>query len=96
MSEIVSMYLHGLGRDELRKAERVILERHRRKGIKVVPVFIDWRSAETFPQLLERVANQASDLLSTINSVGRLILEGSSAGGSLALNTAGKLKKRHP
>ena len=91
MSEITSLYLHGLGREDLRKNERLILEHNRRKGIAFVPVFIDWRSKESFQQLIDRVTNQATGLLDTIGKLGRFIIQGSSAGGSLAFNVAKQL-----
>lgn len=91
MSEITALYLHGLGRTELRPGERAILARHRRLGIAVVPVAIDWCSAETFPELLDRVTHQATDLLVAAGGLEKLLIEGSSAGGSLAINVARQL-----
>lgn len=91
MAEIVSLYLHGLGRDELRTNERRILERNQRKGIKFEPAYIDWRSSETFQQLLSRITTQALSLLDNMNESGRLLLEGSSAGGSLAINALSRI-----
>ncbi len=88
MSEIRSLYLHGLGRPELRRGERALLRHHKRSGIDVVPAQIKWESTEKFIDLLDRVTNIANERLRGLGEEGILVLEGSSAGGSLAFNVA--------
>lgn len=94
MSETKSLYLHGLGRSELRRGERVLLKHHQLRGIDVVPAQIDWASSEKFIDLLDRVTYQARDMLDSLGQDDRLILEGSSAGGSLAFNVAHQIDDR--
>ncbi len=91
MSEVTTLYLHGLGRTDLRSNERRILERNHSKGIDYVAADIDWRSSETFLELRDRITKQASELLVSMSELGRLVIEGSSAGGSLATNVGAQL-----
>lgn len=91
MSEVTSLYLHGLGRADLRAGERVLLANHVRSGIDVEVAEIDWESDEKFTDLLDRVTLNARSLLSKMRHDDILVLEGSSAGGSLAFNVAHNL-----
>lgn len=88
MSEVTSLYLHGLGRADLRVGEQVLLANHVRCGIDVRVAEIDWESEEKFTNLLDRVTLSALLLLSKMKQEDILVLEGSSAGGSLAFNVA--------
>ncbi|MCB9822941.1 hypothetical protein H6800_01555 [Candidatus Nomurabacteria bacterium] len=92
MSEIKSLYLHGLGRAELRRGERVLLAHHRRSGIDAIPGQIDWASPEKFVDLLDRTTYHALSILDGMSPEGTLIIEGSSAGGSLAFNVAHQIE----
>lgn len=85
MSDILSFYLHGLGKDVLRPQEKRLLDRQRKLGLTVVDAYIDWRSSETFLSLCDRIAEEAHELLSPMNADGKLILNGTSAGVCLAL-----------
>ena len=78
--------MHGLGRDELRKNERRILEHNRQKGFEFVDPYIDWVTDE-FDELVERVSDQATDMLSDLDEDDILVLECSSAGVGLGLNS---------
>lgn len=91
MPKSTSLYIHGLGRTELRPLERLLLDNNQRKGLNYAAAYIDWCSSESYPELLRRVVGQANDLLSALGEEDTLILEGSSAGGSLALNTSKEL-----
>ena len=85
MSEIKSLYLNGLGNGTLRKKEELLLDRQRKKGITVVSANINWRSAETFTELRDRIAEQTQGLLESMDELGKLVLNASSAGVCLAL-----------
>ena len=91
MSKSTSLYIHGLGRTELRPLERLLLDKNQRKGLNYAAAYIDWCSPVTFSELVERVVWQASEMLSTLDDEDVLILEGSSAGGSMAINALKKL-----
>ena len=80
------LYLHGLGRDELRKNERRILEHNRQKGFEFVDPYIDWVT-DKFGKLVERVSDQATDMLSGLDEDDILAIECSSAGLGLGLNS---------
>lgn len=92
MSEVKSLYLHGLGRSELRRGERALLAYHQRSGIEAVAAKINWASAEKFTDLLDRITYQVLDRLRGLSEEGIFVLEGSSAGGSLAFNVAHQIE----
>ncbi len=87
------LYLHGLGRDELRKNERRILEHNLQKGFEFVDPYIDWVTDE-FGELVERVSDQATDMLSDLDEDDLLVLECSSAGVGLGLNSLKRINDR--
>lgn len=80
------LYLHGLGRDELRKNERGILEYNRQKGFEYVDTHIDWVN-DGFEELVERVSDQATGILNELGEDEILVIECSSAGLGLGLNS---------
>lgn len=82
------LYFNGLGDGSTRFRERVAIHYLARRGVQVAHVPINWRSGETFPGLLERMLERTKQELLAHDSV---VLVGSSAGGSLALNIFGAL-----
>lgn len=92
MAEVNVLYMHGLGATNLRRDERRLLERNKNKGYNFTPAFIDWTSKEGFENLLARMIDQANEMLEDSSKDSLLLLEGSSAGGSLAFNVAAQLQ----
>lgn len=88
---ITSLYMHGIGSPELRPAEAWALGVYERIGIRAVPAVIDWEAKENFSNLCERTTEQAAELLDHISPESILVLQGTSAGGSLAVNVAAGL-----
>jgi hypothetical protein len=88
---ITSFYLNGLGDGNLRPREESILHGYSKHGIDVVTANINWRSPETFPELRDRIAEQAADILARTGDLGKLVLQGTSAGGGLAIQVSKQL-----
>jgi len=82
------LYFNGLGSGKTRKRERLAMCYLAKRGVEVEHVPIDWRSSEPFPVLLERVSRLVRERLKVY---GQLMLVGSSAGGSLAINVLSKV-----
>lgn len=82
------LYFNGLGRGRARKRELLAIRYLSRHGIAVTHAPIDWYASETFDSLLERMCVLTKKELGTH---GKLILVGSSAGGSLAINILDRL-----
>lgn len=80
---IHALYFNGLGSGKTRKRERFAIGYLAKRGIQVEHISIDWRSSEPFEKLLARLANTTK---AKLKEHGDLVLIGSSAGGSLALN----------
>jgi hypothetical protein len=85
---IHALFFNGLSDGMTRKREQLGIDYLAMRGIIVEHVGINWRSDESFEQLLERVIAITKEKL---KEHGKLLLIGSSAGGSLAINVLGKL-----
>lgn len=82
------LYFNGLGRGKTRKAELLAMSYLKKHGIDVVHAPIDWYAGESFTDLFTRMTALTQEHL---KKHGELILVGSSAGGSLAVNILGEL-----
>ena len=84
-----ALYFNGLGNGQTKPWEAWIFKRLAAKGVNITHAHVNWRSDETFSDLLDRMTALAKEQL---RSRGRVALVGSSAGCSLALNVFGRLK----
>jgi acetyl esterase/lipase len=82
------LYFNGLGSGKTRRRERVAFDYLEKRGIQVQHVNIDWRSKETFEHLLARLVVLTKEELKEHR---KIVLVGSSAGGSLTINIMSKL-----
>jgi hypothetical protein len=80
---IHALYFNGLTDGTTRKREQLAIKYLAKRGIVVEHVPIDWQSDELFQDLLARLTKITEQKL---KEHGKLLLIGSSAGGSLALN----------
>lgn len=80
---IHALYFNGLGNGKTRKREQLAMRYLAKRDIAVEHVSIDWRSDEPFDKLLARSVKTTKAKLKEHD---KLVLIGSSAGGSLALN----------
>lgn len=83
-----ALYFNGLGSGKTRWRELIAMHYLAKKGISVEHIGIDWYSKESFEDLLARLVIITKDKLRTQDT---LLLIGSSAGGSLAVNVLGAL-----
>ena len=81
------LYFNGLGSGATRKRERLAITYLAKHGIEVVHVPINWYQ-ETFEPLLKRTTNLTQQHL---RRYGKLVLVGSSAGGSLVVSIISQL-----
>jgi hypothetical protein len=88
MKTIHVLYFNGLGPGTTRKREQLAIRYLAKCSVEVTHVPVDWRSAESFAALLTRLTKLAQ---AQLKEHGKLILVGSSAGGSLVVNIMGKL-----
>jgi pimeloyl-ACP methyl ester carboxylesterase len=89
---IRALYFNGLGSGKTRKREWFAMRYLAKHGIQVEHISIDWRSDEPFEELLERLVSLTRHKL---EEHGKLVLIGSSAGGSLALNIFRKINNKN-
>lgn len=85
---IYVLYFNGLGTGKLRKREELAIKYLAKRGIYVTPARINWRSHEAFPALFKRMTKLTQ---SQLKEHGKVVLVGSSAGGSLAVNILARL-----
>lgn len=83
-----ALFFNGLGGGRTRKRERLAMHYLAKRDIQVEHIQIDWWTDEPFEMLLERVTAVVRERL---KQHGILVLIGSSAGGSLALNVFKKV-----
>ena len=86
------LYFNGLGTGQTRKRERRTIRYLATHNIRVRHMPVDWCSKESFKVLLDRATTLTQQEL---KEHGRLILVGSSAGGSLAVNILGRLHDKN-
>lgn len=91
MPEVNSFYLNGLGDGTLRHGEEIILNHHRKLGIRVTAAHVNWRKAETVADLRDRIAEQAGAILFSMGEADRFLIHASSAGVWLALAVRNEL-----
>jgi pimeloyl-ACP methyl ester carboxylesterase len=87
-----ALYLNGLGNGKTRKRERLAMRYLARHDIEVEHVPIDWRSDKPFEKLFARLVKLTK---AKLKEHGQLVLIGSSAGGSLALNIFKKVNDKN-
>jgi len=80
---IHALFFNGLTDGSTRKREKLAIHYLARRGIAVEHVPINWRSDELFTDMLARLTKLTDQKLKEHN---RLLIIGSSAGGSLAIN----------
>lgn len=83
-----ALYFNGLTNGRTRRREQLAMRYLAKCGIMVEHVSIDWRSDESFEDLLDRLTKLTKQKL---REYGELTLIGASAGGSLALNVFGRI-----
>ncbi len=89
---IHALFFNGLGNGKTRRREQIAVRYLARRGIQVEHVQIDWHSDESFTSLLKRVTKITEQKL---QEHGKLVLIGSSAGGSLAINVLGMIRNKN-
>lgn len=88
--EIGYLYLNGLGDGTTKPHEKLALWWWKRAGVELEHAHIDWFSG-TYEEKLESMVSKVEELL---RSFGGVAIIGSSAGGSLAINTFCKLRQK--
>jgi hypothetical protein len=83
------LYFNGLGYGKTRKREQLAFGYLAKRGVKVVHAPINWYAGESFDDIFDRTLKLAKQKL---KEHGKLVLVGSSAGGSIAINIIGRLK----
>lgn len=89
---IHALYLNGLTDGTTRRREQLAMRYLAKRGIQVEHIQIDWRSDKPFETLLERITTITKQRL---QEHGELLLIGSSAGGSLAINVLGNIRSKN-
>jgi alpha-beta hydrolase superfamily lysophospholipase len=89
---IYALFFNGLTDGTTRKREQLAINYLRKHGIIVEYVPINWRSDEPFTDMLARLTKLTGQKL---KEHGKLLLIGSSAGGSLALNVCKQVNSKH-
>lgn len=84
-----ALYLNGLGSGKTRKREQLAFNYLAKHGIEATHASIDWHAGESFDDIFARLQGLARQMLIEHDE---LILIGSSAGGSMAVNIAGLLR----
>ncbi len=93
MSEQISyLFINGLGGGQPKWHERLAIWRWQKSGTKLHHYQANWHDGQSFESMLEEVTTEVDELL---ESTGKIALIGSSAGGSLALNTFFRSKDRN-
>lgn len=82
------LYFNGLGLGKTRKRELLAMRYLAKHGIEVTHASVDWYAGESFTDLLDHMVALTKE---QVKEHGEIILVGSSAGGSLAINVLGKL-----
>lgn len=82
------LYLNGLTDGHLRRRERLAVRYLAERGIHVTSAQINWRSGESFDVLFKRLVKLTQ---AQLKEHGKVILVGSSAGGSMAVNILARL-----
>lgn len=84
-----ALYFNGLGTGQTRWFERFVIRYLGKRGIAVEHVSINWYAHESLAALLTRTTKLVEERL---EAHGQVLLIGSSAGGSLAVNLLGQVK----
>ncbi len=82
------LYFNGLGSGKMRRREQLALRYLAKHNIIVTAAQINWYAGEDFTDLLARMITLAEEQL---KNHGKLVLVGSSAGGSLVVNILGQV-----
>ena len=85
------LYFNGLGNGEPRLREALVMGPARARGYKIVPRKTDWSSKEPYS---EQLANDVAFTKGLLSQTARMILVGSSAGVSRAINVFGEMAER--
>jgi hypothetical protein len=86
------LYINGLGNGKTRLHEKAAETWWKQSGHDFIHAHVDWYDGEPFEAKLDEILTQARALL---KEFGKLAIIGSSAGGSLALNTYHALKNEN-
>lgn len=86
------LYVNGLGDGKTKLQEKLAMWWWVRSGSQLHHAHIDWYSSDLFDKQLDKVIKQANDLLL---KYGKVVIIGSSAGGSLALNAFHSLRDKN-
>lgn len=86
-----AIYLNGLGSGEIRRRETAVIRYLAKRGIDVSAAQIDWYSHKPFGELFDRLVQLAK---AELRKHDKLVLIGSSAGGSMAVNVLGELNDK--
>ncbi len=88
---VEALYFNGLGNGKTRKREQTAFDFLAKHNIYLTHAHIDWYAKESLNDLLADTTERAKEIL---KQKGKLVLVGSSAGGSLAVNVMSKLHDR--
>lgn len=91
-AKIHALYFNGLGTGKTRKREKLAMRYLAKRSILVEHVHIDWRSGEYFDALLQRSIDRTK---AALKQHGKVLLVGSSAGGSLVVNILSQLHNQN-
>lgn len=86
------LYINGLGYGHERSQEKLMKWWWRRKGIALEHLQTNWRDGQSFDSKLGAAIQKAEDMLQEYDGI---TIIGTSAGGSLALNTYCELKDKN-
>jgi pimeloyl-ACP methyl ester carboxylesterase len=86
------LYFNGLGHGKTRKREQLAFNYLAKRGIEVIHTPINWYAGESFDDIFARMLKMTKRKL---KEHGKLVLVGSSAGGSMAVNILSRLHDKN-
>jgi hypothetical protein len=89
---VTYLYINGLGRGRIRRREKLVFWWWEQAGLDIQHAHVDWLDGQPFEAKLQQIKHHVEELF---KSADRVILLGSSAGGSLAINTFYELRNKN-
>ncbi len=86
------LYINGLNDGTTTPKDRIVERWWQRAGLTIVHTHLNWKDGGTLESKLKQVAHQVDEMLTRFDGVAII---GSSAGGSLALNSYARMKDKN-
>lgn len=90
--KLPTLYINGLGNGSIGAKDKLVMWWWKRIGVDFHHTQVNWYDGTSFDDRLAEIVGQADEL---IKQFGRVAIIGSSAGGSLALNTFFQLRNKN-